>query len=123
LLRFLVSLVVLAVIAVVVVTVVVKATSSDSAKNDVSIRSCAATSGSQPKASGEILNHSSKTSNYVIRLKFTDTQGNTVSEGIAPIQSVDAHQTATWQITGDRDAKGSVRCELTGVSRTHVPGQ
>jgi len=26
-------------------------------------------------------------------------------------------------LTGDRDVKGSIKCDITGVSRTHLPGQ
>jgi hypothetical protein len=123
LLRAIVSLLVLAVIAAVVLVIFIKGTSSKSAKKDVTVTSCSSTGGGKPKASGKILNHSSKTSNYVIRLKFTDAQGNTVSEGFAPVKSVGADETAIWDVTGDRGAKGSVRCTITGVSRTHVPGQ
>lgn len=123
LLAVLASLLLLAVIAAVVLVLVFKGTSSKSAKKDVTVTACRAAGGDKPKASGRILNHTSKTSNYVIRLKFTDPQGNTVSEGAAPVQSVDADKTAKWELTGDRAVKGSVRCEITGVSRTHVPGQ
>jgi hypothetical protein len=118
-----VSLLVLAVIVAVVLVVVIKATSSESAKKDVTVTTCRSVDGGKPTASGRILNHSSKTSNYVIRLKFTDADGNTLSEGVAPVDSVGADETATWELTGARDVNGEVRCEITGVSRTHVPGQ
>lgn len=123
LLRALAALLVLAVIAAVVLVLVIRGTSSKSAEKDVTVARCGASGGGKPKASGKVLNHSSKTSTYVIRLKFTDTQGNTLSEGVAPVGSVGANKTATWELTGDRSAKGSVRCEISGVSRTHVPGQ
>lgn len=123
LLRVLGSLLLLAVIVAVVLVLMIKGTSSKSAAKDVTVTTCLSADSGRPKASGKILNHSSKTSNYVVRLKFTDTQGNTVSEGLAPVQSVDADKTATWELTGDRGVKGSVQCEITGVSRTHVPGQ
>jgi hypothetical protein len=118
-----VSLLVLAAVVIVVLVLVINGTSSESAKKDVTVTTCRSVDGGKPTASGRILNHSSKTSNYVIRLKFTDAEGNTVSEGLAPVDSVGADRTATWELTGARDVKGSVRCEITGVSRTHVPGQ
>ena len=119
-----VALVVLLAIVALVLVLAFKGTSSKSAKKDVTVTACRADSGGgKPTASGTILNHSSKTSNYVIRLTFTDAQGNTVSEGVAPVKSVGADETATWDLTGARDAKGSVQCEITGVSRTHLPGQ
>ena len=124
LLRIMVSLLVLAAILVVVLVFVVNGTSSKSAAKDVTVSNCAAdANGGKPTASGTILNHSSKTSNYVVRLAFADAQGNTVSEGVAPVKSVDAGETASWDITGARDAQGPVKCEVTGVSRTHLPGQ
>ena len=123
LLRAIIGIAVVVVVAAVIAVLVINRTSSSSAKEDVTITTCRGASNGKPKASGRILNHSSKTSNYVIRLKFTDPQGNTVSEGVAPVQSVDSKKTAVWEITGDRDIKGSAHCEITGVSRTHLPGQ
>jgi hypothetical protein len=123
LLRAIVALLVLAVIVVVVLLLFVNGTSSKSAEKDVTVTACQSHDGDKPTAAGTILNHSSKTSNYVIRLKFADAQGNTVSEGVAPVADVGADETATWDLTGARDAKGPVQCDITGVSRTHVPGQ
>lgn len=122
LLRALAALLVLAVIVAIVLIVVVRGTSSKSAKRDVTVTACNAADNSKPHAAGTILNHTSKTSIYVIRLKFVDAQGNTVSEGVTSVKSVDPNKTATWQLTGDRGAKGPVRCD-TGVSRTNLPGQ
>ncbi len=123
-LRLVVSLLVLAVIIAVVLVFAFKGTSSDNAKKDVKVTACKADSGGgKPTASGTILNHSSKSSNYVIRLTFTDPQGNTVSEGVAAVKDVGADETAKWDLTGARDTDGSVRCEITDVSRTHLPGQ
>jgi hypothetical protein len=123
LLRVLVGLIVLAVIVVLVLVLVVNGTSSKSAQKDVTVTKCGPGDGGKPTATGRILNHSSQTSNYVIRLSFSDAQGNTVSEGVAPVKSVGAGETATWDLTGARDANGPLRCAITGVSRTHLPGQ
>ena len=118
------ALIVLAVIAAIVVVVVLVSKDNKAARLDVTVTACNGDiSGGKPTASGRIINHSSKTSNYVVKLEFLDAQGNRVSEGAAPVQSVDANKTATWQLTGDRSAKGPVKCEISGVSRTHVPGQ
>ena len=118
------GLLLLLIIAAVVVALVLAGRNTQDAKKDVSIKTCQADpQGGKPKASGQIRNHSSKTSNYVVKIKFNDAQGNSLSEGAAPVQSVDANKTATWELTGDRSAKGPLKCELTGVSRTHVPGQ
>jgi hypothetical protein len=123
LLGALLSLVVLAVVVAVVLVLVFKGTSSKSAKKDVTVTACRSNADGKPTASGTIVNHSSKTSNYVIQLAFTDAQGNTVSEGVAPVKSVGVNKTAKWDLTGDRDVNGSVQCNVAGVSRTHLPGQ
>jgi hypothetical protein len=110
--------------AVIVVAVVVFAKDDNSAKGDVTVQACNAdTAGNKPTASGQILNHSSETSNYLIRLKFTDAQGNQVAEGANGVKSVAPGASATWELKGDRDAKGPLQCKVTGVSRTHLPGQ
>jgi hypothetical protein len=119
----LVLLLLVAVVAVVVAVVVTRDDSS-SAKGDVSVQSCTADpTGDKPVARGQILNHSSKDSNYVIRLKFTDPQGNQVSEGVTAVKDVGRNATAAWDITGTRSAKAPVACTVTGVTRTHIPGQ
>lgn len=98
--------------------------SGASAKSDVTIQACQADpAGGKPSASGNIVNGSSKTSNYVIRLKFKDAQGNQVSEGVNAVRSVKVGANATWRLLGSRKANGPVQCEVTGVSRTHLPGQ
>jgi hypothetical protein len=112
--------------AVIVVAIVVLATndSSSSATKDVTVQACTAGSGGdKPTASGQIVNHTSKASNYVIRLEFTDPQGNQVSEGVTAVNDVEAGATAAWELTGVRTAKGPIKCDLTGVRRTHIPGQ
>lgn len=94
------------------------------ARKDVSVRSCKADpKGGKPTASGVILNNSSETSNYVIKLKFNDASGNKVSEGVAPVKDVESKKTAKWELTGGRSAKGELKCVVTGVSRNHLPGQ
>jgi hypothetical protein len=117
-------LVALVVIAAIVLVVVLVTNTSDDAKDDVSVATCEADpGGGDPTASGQIVNDSSKTSNYVVRLRFNDAQGNGVSEGVAAVDDVEAGATARWELTGTRSAEGPLTCELTDVSRTHLPGQ
>lgn len=116
----------LLILAALIIVAVVVFTNDDSAsaRDDVTLQSCQANpSGDKPTASGTIVNHSSKPSNYVIRLKFTDGPGNQVSEGVNAVKDVEPGARASWKLTGTRDAKGPLKCEVTGVSRTHIPGQ
>jgi hypothetical protein len=114
----------LVVIAAIVLAVVLVTRTSDDAKDDVTVATCEADpGGGDPAASGQIVNDSAKTSNYVIRLRFNDAQGNGVSEGVAVVDDVEPGATAQWELTGARSAEGPVTCEVTDVSRTHLPGQ
>ena len=120
------ALIGIAIVAAVTVgaVVVFRNDSGPSARADVAIQACQPDpAGGKPSASGTIVNGSSKTSNYVIRLKFKDTQGNQVSNGLTAVKSVQPGANATWRLLGSRKANGPVQCEVTGVSRTHLPGQ
>jgi hypothetical protein len=122
-LRVLLGLILILVIAAIVIIVVLATKESSGAKDDVSIRTCRAGNGSKPTASGSIDNATSKDSNYTVRVKFIDSDGNTVSQGETLVKDVGSKATATWQLTGVQSADGPVHCDLAGVSRTHVPGQ
>ncbi len=82
------------------------------------IASCQADPGDgKPTASGTILNHSSKTSAYTVHVKFYDSSGNAVGDGISAVASVDPDETAKWDTKGTLDAKGPVTCKLDSVTR------
>jgi hypothetical protein len=93
--------------------------SSAAAKKDVTISACTASpTGGHPAATGQILNHSSKSSLYTIHVKFADSAGNGVGDGVAAVAKVDPGTTATWHVTGTLNAKGPVKCTLSSVTRT-----
>lgn len=124
LLRTILGLLLLLIIVAAVAAFLLARKSTDTAKKDVTVTECAADpSGGKPKASGTIDNHSSKTSNYLIRIAFKDAQGNSVTEGVDTVKSVEANKSATWELTGANSAKGPLTCDTKGVSRTHIPGQ
>lgn len=119
-----IALIVLIIIVVVVAAIIGHNNASPAAKKDVTVSSCASDpAGGKPTAKGAIVNNSSKTSNYVVRLKFLDESGNQVTEGVDGAKGVKAHETIPFTLTGDRSAKGTLKCEVTGVTRTHIPGQ
>jgi acetyltransferase-like isoleucine patch superfamily enzyme len=92
--------------------------SSKSAKKDVKIVSCQADSGGgKPTAAGTIVNHSSKTSAYTVHVKFYDSSGNAVGDGVSVVASVDPDKTAHWDTKGTVNAKGPVTCKLDSVTR------
>jgi hypothetical protein len=93
-------------------------TSGSTAAKDVTITACTASpTGGHPTATGQILNHSSKSSLYTIHVKFTDSSGNGVGDGVAAVAKVDPGTTAKWTASGIVNAKGPVRCKLSSVTR------
>jgi hypothetical protein len=97
-------------------------TSSAAAAKDVTETACTSSStGGRPTASGRIVNHSSKASLYTIHVKFTDTSGNGVGDGLAAVAKVEPGATAKWHATGTLNAKGHVTCKLASVTRNLSP--
>jgi hypothetical protein len=95
--------------------------SKAAATKDVKITACTADpNGGHPTASGEIVNHSSKSSLYTVHVKFYDASGNAVGDGIAAVAKVDPGTSATWRATGTLNAKGPITCKLSSVTRTAV---
>jgi hypothetical protein len=96
--------------------------SGKTAAKDVTITACTPSStGGHPTATGRIVNHSSKSSLYTIHVKFTDSAGNGVGDGLAAVAKVDAGATANWHANGSLNAKGPVKCALSSVTRTISP--
>lgn len=92
---------------------------SATAKKDVTITACTrGPSGGHPTAAGRIVNHSSKSSLYTIHVKFTDSAGNSVGDGVAAVAKVDPGTTAKWHANGSLNANGPVKCALSSVTRT-----
>ena len=93
--------------------------SGKTAAKDVSVTACTASpTGGHPTATGRIVNHSSKSSVYTIHVKFTDSAGNRVGDGVAVVAKVDAGSTANWHANGSLNAKGPLKCALASVTRT-----
>ena len=97
-------------------------TSSKTVAKDVTITACKGSpTGGHPTAAGTIRNRSSKSSAYVIHVKFKDSSGNGVGDGVAAVAKVDPGTSARWHVTDALNAKGKVNCELGTVTRTAVP--
>jgi len=96
--------------------------SGSAAAKDVTVAACTADpAGGKPKASGQIHNNSSKASTYIIHVKFVDSSGNQVGDGVATVGRVEAAGTANWSALGSQAAHGPLNCPLAGVTRTVAP--
>jgi hypothetical protein len=98
------------------------AASGSTAAKDVTITACTpGPTGGHPTATGRIMNHSSQASLYTIHVKFTDSAGNGVGDGLAAVAKVDAGSTANWHADGSFNAKGPLKCALSSVTRNAAP--
>ena len=98
------------------------AASSKTAAKDVTITACTPSpNGGHPTASGRIVNHSSKASIYTIHVKFKDSAGNGVGDGLTAVARVEPGAIAKWHANGTLSAKGPVTCSLATVTRNVSP--
>lgn len=92
-------------------------------KGDAAITACTpGPDDGQPVAEGQITNTSSKSSNFTIRVGFTDSSGNKVSEGGDVVTDVEPSSSSPWRVTGITSMKGPVTCEVLDVTRNVNPG-
>ena len=86
---------------------------------DAKVTACVADpGGGQPTAAGTVLNSSSETSTFVLRIGFYDPSGNRISESAVNIGDVEPGQVGEWQTTGVASAKGPLECEVMSLNRT-----
>ena len=98
--------------------------SSNPAKDDVTVQACNADpAGGKPTASGQILNNTSKASNYVIRMNSSTPRATRSQRVSTPSTTWSPRRRRHGRWPAPATRTGPVRCELTGVSRTHIPGQ
>lgn len=84
--------------------------SGKTAAKDVTITACTPSStGGHPTATGRIVNRSSKSSLYTIHVKFTDSAGNGVGDGLAVVAKVDAGAVGAGNSSGGVDQGFRVR--------------
>lgn len=85
---------------------------------DVSITSCEVDSAiSFAQAKLEIVNHSSKPSDYIIGVEFVDAKGTRVAEGTAIQNHVAPGEKVEDTAGGSTQASGRVTCKVTSVDR------
>lgn len=90
---------------------------------DASISACNADAGGgKPTAQGTVVNTSSKSSSFFLRIAFYDSSGNKVSEGIDQVGSIDPGKGGPWHTTGATSAKGPLTCKVVTLRRTVAPG-
>ena len=97
--------------------------SSKSPDGDIAVTACAADpAGGGPKASGAIVNHTSKPSSYTFRVRFLDASGNEVSQATSAVARVEPNATANWSVQGGPSAKGPLTCKVDHQARVAILG-
>lgn len=119
-----------AIVVVIVISIAASSSSSDNnskpgkgsgthpAADDVTVKSCSKTAIGTSEVGLEVVNHSTKTSNYLINITVLDPSGTRVGEANTALNNVAAGQTArdtaVGSITGDPP---SISCTVADVTR------
>lgn len=110
-------------LAALAAAVIVVGCSSSGLTSDAAVFGCIpGTDDTNPRATGEIANKSSKKSDFFIRIVFSDSSDNRVAEGVTTVTNVEAGTTSPWSIGALTDVKGPVKCEVQTVRRTVTAG-
>ena len=85
-------------------------------QQDVAVSGCSIDELGFPTATGTIVNHSSKTSDYELSVNFLKG-GVHVSDGADFVNNVAPGQTATWNAGGTDQVSGQITCQMAEVNR------
>ncbi|MFJ5070265.1 FxLYD domain-containing protein [Kitasatospora sp. NPDC088556] len=92
------------------------------AAKDVEITKCSINDLlKMPEAEVKITNHSSKSSNYIVQIEFTDASGTRVAESAAATNNLAPNQSAVQKAPGSAQVNGKVSCKVTNVTRYAAP--
>ncbi|MGP9019763.1 hypothetical protein ACT1U9_15370 [Streptomyces sp. BR1] len=90
---------------------------------DVLITSCDVDPATSiPSAKLEIINHSSKSSDYSIAVEFVDVNGTRVAEGAALEAHVAPGEKVEDAAGGTAQVSGKITCKVTSVNRISAVG-
>ncbi|MEU9193103.1 hypothetical protein [Streptomyces hundungensis] len=89
---------------------------------DVTITSCDLDSASFAQARLQIVNHSSKSSNYLVSVEFTNSNGTRVGEGTAIENDLAPGEKAQDTATSPVEGTSGVTCKVTSVDRYAAVG-
>ena len=110
-----------ALLAVVALAGVLTGCGTSKSTEDAKVTACVADPGGEkPTAAGTVLNSSSETSTFVLRIAFYDSSDNRVSDAVVNVGDVEPAAVGEWQTTGVASAKGPLTCKVTSLNRTSV---
>jgi hypothetical protein len=95
----------------------VQSSGSAKAADDVTIDACAKDDLGYMYADITILNHSSKTSNYLGTVNFLDAEGTKIAEGGIASNNIEPDQKAIEKAVTLEEAPGEFTCKVASVTR------
>ncbi len=108
-------------VAVVMAAGLIAGCGTSTSTADATVLTCAVgPGGGQPTAQGTVVNTSSETSTFVVRVSFYDSRGDRVSEGVTNVGDVEPATTGNWTITGVTSTNEAPTCKVTSLRRTSV---
>jgi len=75
-----------------------------------------------PTANGTLKNTSGESQAFEVSVRFTDADGNLITEDTTFTDSIDADQTANWEVTTFETAEGDISCEVSEVNYSLFDG-
>ncbi|MFJ9917302.1 FxLYD domain-containing protein [Actinacidiphila glaucinigra] len=99
-----------------------KPATGNAPQKDVTLSKCGTDSfGQYPQADLVVKNHSSKSSNYIVQVEFTDAEGTRAAEGTAALNNLAPGQKANEKAVGLSKAPSGMKCRITKVTRYAAP--
>jgi hypothetical protein len=86
-------------------------------QDDVTITTCGANALDLIEVSGTIVNHSSKSSNYLIEVDVVAADGTVYGQGFAAVNALDGGARAEWQAITAAEQRDGATCRLRSVDR------
>jgi hypothetical protein len=94
------------------------ATTAHPAAADIVVTSCALDSTlNLPVAGGKIVNYSSGTSDYILRISFFNSAGTVVAQGTGFEDHVAPRQATAFSVIGNNHASPPLTCKVVDVTR------
>ena len=95
---------------------------ADSSDYELTGPECTVDEFSGPTATGTIKNTSGEDQGFEVSVRFTDADGNLISEDSTFTDSIDADQTANWEVSAFETVEGDIDCEVATVNYSLFDG-
>lgn len=91
---------------------------AEAADYTVLLDRCEASSLGDARATGTLVNDSTKRQGFSVTVRFTTSDNTLISEDTTHIDTLDVGQKGTWTVSSFRDAPDGLQCEIGSVNYT-----